>query len=112
MCNALCHAATYSVRDKYGKAFRDVCLNMMREQGVVFFKFDGMGGGNETTGARAEMADDVDAVLELTRTLRRENPDVFISATAGTWASPFWTFYADSIWRQGGALPPRTQCRC
>ena len=87
---------------KYGKAFRDVCLNMMRRQGVVFFKFDGMGGGNETTGARAEMADDVDAVLELTRTLRRENPDVFISATVGTWASPFWTFYADSIWRQGG----------
>jgi len=87
---------------RYGKAFRDVCLNMMREQGVVFFKFDGMGGGNKTTGARAEMADDVDAVLELTRTLRRENPDVFISATVGTWASPFWTFYADSIWRQGG----------
>jgi len=87
---------------KYGKAFRDVCLNMMREQGVIFFKFDGMGGGNETTGARAEMADDVDAVLELTRTLRREDPDLFISATVGTWASPFWTFYADSIWRQGG----------
>ena len=87
---------------KYGKAFRDVCLHMMREHGVVFFKFDGMGGGNETTGARAEMADDVDAVLNLTRTLRRENPDVFISATIGTWASPFWTLYADSIWRQGG----------
>ena len=87
---------------RYGRAFRDVCLNMMREQGVVFFKLDGMGGGNKTTGARAEMADDVDAVLELTRTLRRENPAVFISATVGTWASPFWTFYADSIWRQGG----------
>lgn len=25
-----------------------------------------------------------------------------ISATVGTWASPFWTLYADSIWRQGG----------
>jgi len=88
--------------EKYQAAFRDVCLNMMREQGVVFFKFDGMGGGNETTGPRAEMADDVDAVLELTKTLREENPKVFISATIGTWASPFWTLYADSIWRQGG----------
>jgi len=86
----------------YRKAFRDVCLNMMREQGVSFFKFDGMGGGNKATGAGVEMADDIDAVLGLTRTLRRENPDVFISATVGTWASPFWTFYADSIWRQGG----------
>ena len=87
---------------KYRAAFRDVCLNMMREQGVTFFKFDGMGGGNKATGAKAGLADDVDAVLALTRTLRRENPEVFISATVGTWASPFWTFYADSIWRQGG----------
>ncbi len=87
---------------KYGKAFRDVCLNMMREQGVIFFKFDGMGTGNETTGAKDALADDIDAVLALTRALRRENPEVFISATVGTWASPFWTFYADSIWRQGG----------
>jgi len=86
---------------KYRSAFRDVCLNMMRAHGVIFFKFDGMGSGNKATGA-AEMADDIDAVLDLTRTLRRENPDVFISATVGTWASPFWTFYSDSIWRQGG----------
>ena len=87
---------------KYRSAFRDVCLNMMRAHGVIFFKFDGMGGGNKATGAAVEMADDIDAVLDLTRTLRRENPDVFISATVGTWASPFWTFYSDSIWRQGG----------
>jgi hypothetical protein len=87
---------------KYGKAFRDVCLDMMREHGVVFFKFDGMGSGGEVTGAKAEMADDVDAVLALTQALRRESPELFISATVGTWASPFWTFYADSIWRQGG----------
>lgn len=86
---------------KYRKAFRDVCLEMMRKQGVIFFKFDGMGGGNEATGAGVDLADDIDAVLELTQALRRENPDVFISATVGTWASPFWTRYADSIWRQG-----------
>jgi len=87
---------------KYGKAFGEVCLRMMRDHGVVFFKFDGMGTGNNKTGAKAEMADDVDAVLALTRTLRRENRSLFISATIGTWASPFWTRYADSIWRQGG----------
>ncbi len=87
--------------EKYGAAFRNVCLSMMREHGVVFFKFDGMGSANGT-GAANELADDIDAVLELSRTLRRENPDVFISATTGTWASPFWTLFADSIWRQGG----------
>lgn len=87
---------------KYGKAFRDVCLNMMREHDVTFFKFDGMGGGNEAKGAGIETADDIDAVLNLTRVLRRENPDLFISATIGTWPSPFWLLYACSIWRQGG----------
>jgi hypothetical protein len=87
---------------KYGKAFRDVCLNMMREQGVTFFKFDGMGGGNEAKGAGVETADDIDAVLDLTRVLRQEDPDLFISATIGTWPSPFWLLYACSIWRQGG----------
>ena len=86
---------------KYRAAFRDVCLKMMRDNGVVFFKFDGMGGGGGT-GAAGELADDVDAVLNLTRELRKEDPDLFISATVGTWASPFWTLYADSIWRQGG----------
>jgi len=97
------NASGYSMAGaKYQKAFREVCLNMMRDNGVIFFKFDGMGGGNEVTGAGVGMADDIDAVLELTRALRREKPEVFISATVGTWASPFWTFYADSIWRQGG----------
>jgi hypothetical protein len=86
---------------EYRAAFRDVCLKMMRENGVKFFKFDGMGAGN-SGGADSEHANDVDAVLELTRELRREDPDVFISATVGTWASPFWVLYADSIWRQGG----------
>ncbi len=86
---------------KYGAAFRDICLKMMRQNGVVFFKFDGMGGGGGT-GAADELADDVDAVLRLTGELRKENPNLFISATVGTWASPFWTLYADSIWRQGG----------
>jgi len=86
---------------KYRDAFLAACLNMMRHQGVVFLKFDGMGAGLNVTGADSETADDIDAVLNLTRELHRENPNVFISATVGTWASPFWTLYADSVWRQG-----------
>lgn len=86
---------------KYWAAFRGVGLNMMREHGVRFFKFDGMGAGGGT-GASGELGADVDAVLRLAGELRKEQPDLFISATVGTWASPFWTFHADSIWRQGG----------
>ena len=86
---------------KYRTAFREICLEMMKNNGVIFFKFDGMGSGGGS-GAAGEPADDVDAVLNLARDLRKQNRELFISATVGTWASPFWTLYADSIWRQGG----------
>jgi hypothetical protein len=87
---------------KYRARFREVCLRMMRDQGAVFFKFDGMGGGNVVSGAKAEGSEDIEGVLELVRALREENPALFVSATTGTWASPYWLLHADSIWRQGG----------
>ncbi len=86
---------------KYRNAFRSVCLKMMRQYGVAFFKFDGMGAGCNVSGAQRELANDIDSVLALTGELRQQRPDLFISATVGTWPSPYWTFYADSIWRQG-----------
>ncbi len=86
---------------KYYDAFRGSCLRMIREYGANFFKFDGMGGGLMTSGERGKNAQDIDAVLRLVAELREEKPDIFISATTGTWASPFWTMFADSIWRQG-----------
>jgi hypothetical protein len=92
--------------DNYAGAFRDVCLKMMRENGVVFFKFDGMGEGGDgsgrTNGTTGALSDDIHAILELSRDLHKEDSEVYVSATAGTWASPFWLLYADSIWRQGG----------
>jgi len=90
----------------YREAFREVCRKMIRENGVVFFKFDGMGEGGTgkgtTNGTSGELSDDIHAILELSRELHEEKPDVYVSATCGTWASPFWLLYADSIWRQGG----------
>ncbi|MEO6924703.1 MAG: enterotoxin, partial [Bryocella sp.] len=32
---------------------------------------------------------------------RQAKPTIFINLTTGTTASPFWVFYADSIWRSG-----------
>jgi hypothetical protein len=75
----------------YHKLFVSTASRMMTDYGVNFFKFDGMGGGS---------GPNIEAVFDVTRELRKINPDVFISATIGTWASPFWLMYADSIWRQ------------
>jgi hypothetical protein len=65
---------------------------MMQEYKVNFFKFDGT-----TTSKLAE----TEAMLKLCNELREIDPDLYISVTTGTWASPFWLMYGDNIWRGG-----------
>lgn len=86
----------------YNIRFRNTCSHMIRDYGINYFKFDGMGGGNFSSGPSEHLMDDVEAIFQLTDNLRQEQPHLFINATVGTWPSPFWTRYADSIWRQGG----------
>jgi hypothetical protein len=43
------------------------------------------------------------ALLDIAQNLRRQNPQVFINVTVGTWPSPFWLNYVDSTWRNGSA---------
>ena len=87
--------------EKYFAAFRDTCLKMIRDYNQNYFKFDGIGGGMYATGAPASIAPDLDGLVRVIGDLRKANPDVFINCTVGTWASPYWTFFADSVWRQG-----------
>jgi hypothetical protein len=74
---------------------------MLREYELNYFKFDGIGVGGRPTGTNSEFASDMNALLRLISDLRRVKPDVFINITTGTWASPFWLWYGDSIWRSG-----------
>ena len=85
----------------YYSRFRDVCTKMLREYGLNYFKFDGIGVGGRPAGTNNEFARDMNALLRLISDLRRVKPDVFINITTGTWASPFWLWYGDSIWRSG-----------
>jgi hypothetical protein len=86
---------------KYYAAFRDTCVKMIRDYNQNYFKFDGIGGGMYATGAPAGIASDLDNLTKLLAELRVENPEVFINCTVGTWASPYWVMFADSVWRQG-----------
>ena len=86
---------------KYRAVFRDTCLRMIKEYGQDYFKFDGIGGGMWATGAPGSITADLDGLIGVIGDLRRVKPDVFINCTVGTWASPYWTRFADSIWRQG-----------
>jgi hypothetical protein len=44
---------------------------------------------------------DFDAAIHLIEELRAEKPSIYINLTTGTYPSPFWLRYADSIWRGG-----------
>jgi hypothetical protein len=86
---------------KYFGRFRDVCVKMINDYGLNYFKFDGIGVGGRPAGTTAEFASDMQALLSLMSELRRVKPDVFINVTTGTWSSPFWLRYCDSTWRSG-----------
>lgn len=88
---------------KYHAAFQDACVRMIREYGVNHFKFDGIAGGMYANGSAGYLAD-TEAMRRLMGELRQEAPQVYINLTTGSWPSPFWLRYADSIWRQGGDM--------
>ncbi len=83
---------------KYFECFRNMCLHMIRENGVNHFKFDGTSGEAEPAKG-SKFGSDFEAIIALIEELRAERPDIYINLTTGTWASPFWFGIADSIWR-------------
>jgi len=85
---------------KYYRYFRDTCFDLIEKYGVNQFKFDGTGNANEViTGS--EFDSDFDAAIHLIGELRAKKPSLYVNLTTGTYPSPFWLLYADSIWRGG-----------
>ncbi len=82
----------------YYKLFRDMCLRMIRDNGINHFKFDGTGDAGAVQPG-SEFGSDFEAVIALIGDLRKERADIYVNLTTGTWASPFWFGTADSIWR-------------
>ncbi|MFI5376921.1 MAG: enterotoxin [Candidatus Rokuibacteriota bacterium] len=85
---------------RYYARFRDVCLEMIRTYGVNQFKIDGTGNVSRAIPGSA-FDSDFDAAIHLIEELRAVKPDLFVNLTTGTFPSPFWLRYADSIWRGG-----------
>lgn len=86
---------------RYYARFRELCSHVVRDYGVAFFKFDGIGA--RSVGLIDPAAGgDFDAMLRLVAELRGLRPGLYISQTTGTWASPWWLLHVDNIWRGGG----------
>ncbi|HSQ31519.1 MAG TPA: enterotoxin [Gemmatimonadaceae bacterium] len=85
---------------RYYARFRETCLTMIRRYGVNQFKIDGTGNVSSAFPGSA-FDSDFDAAITLIGDLRAEKPDLYLNLTTGTFPSPFWLRYADSIWRGG-----------
>lgn len=85
---------------KYYDDFRKATLDLVTRQGVNQFKLDGTGNADKVfSGSRFNS--DFDAAIHLIDDLRGARPDLFINLTTGTYPSPAWLIYVDSIWRGG-----------
>lgn len=85
---------------KYYRLFESTCLEMITKYGVNQFKFDGTGNASQVFPGSL-FDSDFSAAIHLIGRLRRQEPNLFVNLTTGTWPSPFWLRYADSIWRGG-----------
>lgn len=85
---------------RYFQRFREVCLKMIGAYGINQFKFDGTGNAS-TVFPGSEFDSDFAAMISLIGDLRAAEPDLYVNLTTGTYPSPFWLRYADSIWRDG-----------
>ena len=85
---------------KYYALFRETTLDFIRKFGINQFKIDGTG-NVDTAFPGAAFDSDFQAAISLIHEWRTVKPDIYINLTTGTYPSPFWLQYADSIWRGG-----------
>jgi len=85
---------------KYYAEFERTCLDFITHDGVNQFKIDGTGNVNSVFPGSIYDSDFA-AAIHLIERMRAQSSQLFINLTTGTWPSPFWLRYADSIWRAG-----------
>lgn len=85
---------------KYYRDFSTICMQMVDRYNVDQFKIDGTGNADSVFPGSA-FDSDFDAAIHLIARIRAEKPGIFINMSTGTYPSPFWLFYSDSIWRGG-----------
>jgi hypothetical protein len=92
---------------KYHHLLKKRVTDFTKNRGVAYYKWDGIqfSANNPANGhpvgiysRRAIM----DSVISLGQAVWDVNPHAFLNITSGTWLSPWWVKYANTIWMQGG----------
>ena len=91
---------------RYRQLFKKRVLDFVHNHGLGYYKWDGIqyscsepdhGHPIGLYSRRAVM----ESVIDLCQSVRAENPNIFLNITSGTWLSPWWVKYANTIWMQG-----------
>jgi hypothetical protein len=90
----------------YSQLFGKRAADFVDTSGIGYFKWDGIQfscsepehGHPIGIFSRAAI---LDSLIEKCRIVRQKNPAVFLNITSGTWLSPWWLKYADTIWMDG-----------
>ena len=85
---------------EYFDAFVSSCSQMVSNYNMRYFKFDGISDFFSAVGPKND--EDAECIINVINVLRKQQPDLFINSTVGTWASPFWLRYSDAVWWQEG----------
>lgn len=85
---------------KYFELFSDVVERFIGTGGVNQFKIDGTGSA-DTVFPGSRFGSDFEAAIALIARMRAMEPQIYVNLTTGTYPSPFWLRYCDSIWRGG-----------
>lgn len=92
--------------EKYHSLFKKRVVDFVEQYDVGYYKWDGIqfscsepdhGHPVGVYSRRAIM----ESVADLCAAVRKANPDIFLNITSGTWLSPWWLKYANTIWMQG-----------
>lgn len=90
----------------YSELFKKRVTDFVVNDGVGYYKWDGIqfscsepnhGHPVDIYSRRAVM----ESVADKCKSVREKNPDIFLNITSGTWLSPWWVKYANTIWMQG-----------
>jgi len=90
----------------YSALLKKRVTDFVQNDGVGYYKWDGIqfscsepdhGHPIDVYSRRAVLQ----TVAEMSTAVREKNPNIFLNITSGTWMSPWWVKYANTIWMQG-----------
>ncbi len=96
---------------RYAHNLSEKINTLINDYEIRFFKYDGLCFNcdaldhNHLPGNYSKEAN-VDALIELLKSVRKANPDIYIDLTCGVWLSPWWLQYSSSLWGELYDGPP------